>query len=507
MAVGRGGRRGAALSLVCALACALPQGAAEPPRPPDSGALGSVVLLKLARSPVARLSPERGLDRLGLPALDRDLAVLGASVLPALPILDPESAERSGLARWVVLDLPPGVDPAEVILRLWSHGDVEPGSLRFEDPIGLRSPRFGTSLVRVSEAVAPPRSPPLRTAPRRAPPPSTREVAPRLRALRAPEAWSLSTGRGIGIAIVDSGLDRNHVALAGQLRSRLGDDGASDHDGNGIPGDLEGVSLAHLAIVRAPGGTYLALASPDDWSDWDSVQEGRMHWGHGTTLASAAAGSGEAGGPIGVAPGAWLLPVDVQENLSPSLNSGVAPDRRSLPARRVDRAALAPLRSSDWLRALGVVYAVREGARVLTCAWGQEPLSPLLSDALRYAEESCTVAVCAPASLPESDGLLRVAPSDPRNDATPLPDRRVARRADRAVAIGLTAGAAALLLAERPDLAPEQIHRLLDARPELDLIGALRAARSSPRGRCEGAAPREPLWRGRLADPTARRAP
>lgn len=87
--------------------------------------------------------------------------------------------------------------------------------------------------------------------------------------IRAPEAWHRSTGAGIVIAVVDSGVDATHPDLVGQV----------------VPGtDF---------VDRGGGGTV------DDC-------------GHGTHVAGiAAAAAGNGVGIAGVAPGARILPVRV----------------------------------------------------------------------------------------------------------------------------------------------------------------------------------------------------
>jgi type VII secretion-associated serine protease mycosin len=90
-----------------------------------------------------------------------------------------------------------------------------------------------------------------------------------LDALHARSAWRTSTGRGVVVAVVDSGVDGSHPDLAGQV----------------LPG--------------------IDLVAPDGSDGPDPV-------GHGTTVAGLIAGrSDDDRGVVGLAPGARILPVRV----------------------------------------------------------------------------------------------------------------------------------------------------------------------------------------------------
>ena len=482
------------------------------PAVPQASLAGAVVLLKLRHDPPEPLDADAGRTTLGWADLDALLTRLGAFALPALPLPLEGMHDRVGLGRWVVLDLPSGIDLEAVATHLRGHPEVEPGTVSFEDagflrvaagspteaallPLGRLRPRASASAPR---AFVPAGASAARLG----------AIPPELASLRASSAWASATGAGIGVAVVGTGVDRNHLSLSGRLRAKLGEPVADDADGNGIPGDVFGINLAHLAVVRGPGGTRLALAAPDDWSDWSGVGEPVAAWGSGTAIASLAAGSGEGGSRLGVAPDAWILPVDVQENLSPGRwVRGRDPRSRELPASAAARAELALRPESEWARALGVAYAVSERVRVVVCGWSSAERPAILRDVLRHAEDNCVVAICAPnAAQPDSGHLAPLAisravaaVSNPRNDQSPLPDRRVAPREGIDVSLGLNAGAAALLLSARPDLAPEDLHPILGESPRLDLERALRQARALPRGRCAHRVEPQPVWQGHLS--------
>ena len=94
-----------------------------------------------------------------------------------------------------------------------------------------------------------------------------------LKTLNVAGAWAYSTGAGVTVAVIDSGVDSDHV-------------------------DLEGQVLPGLDLVDAKGD-----------ADTDLV-------GHGTTVSAIIAGKDDDRGVVGIAPQAKILPVRVldQEN-------------------------------------------------------------------------------------------------------------------------------------------------------------------------------------------------
>lgn len=477
----------------------------------DDPYAGGVVLFRLLRRPRGSGDPV-GRQNLGAGSLDGLLERLGARAFPAFPFDRSGTRSSRALAHWVVIDIPEGVNFYQAVALLRADPNLEPESYLPEDGEFLRvraQPDWPTPLVEAGR-----RDRGLVHMPR------VRRNA------RQP-------GLGIGIAVVDTGVDLDHVTLTRRVRTKPYDEGARDADGNGLPGDHAGANFAQLAIAYDGGRARLALGTTQV-SDWSG--------GHGTAIAALAAGAGGAGIEPGVAPGAWLLPVDVQENRRTDLSTG---DPRT---RAADEPG--PLRASVWSRALGVAYAVSEGARIVTCAWPAQKAHWILRDVLAYAEDNCVLAVCSvepagavrggfpsqwreswlrangggagavfdvwtgrrtedffarplrnvllagrrPALQPDLlvGRKMTSARSSPENDGTHSADREVGVWDAPVVAVGITAGAAAVVTARRPDLDAHQIREALrapglaagDPVPRLRLNDAVADAAGRPTGRC-----------------------
>lgn len=488
---------------------------------------GGVVLFKLRelpepfREPVAR-------TEVGLPSLDAKLRALSALVLPAFPFDRTGARDAVGLGLWIAIDLPEQTNFYQAVSWLRGDANVYPESYLPADGAFLRvraAANWPTAFGEVTRVVDP-ETDAYRSSVSRA---SSGRVAAHsapgeLVAIGAPQVWSDEQGDGVRLAVIDTGIDVNHAALAQNLLDKASERDGDDLDGNGVPGDRFGVNLAQLAIAHDGATARLALGVVGDVTDWDGASDlTRRTWGHGTALASLAAGAGGADLPLGVAPRARILAVDVQENLRTSLARDAdrdprMPDSEALPGE---------LRSSTWARAAGVAYAVGERVRVLTCAWPGERPHWILHDALLFAEDNCAIAICGPGDEPASSGaypshwrqswlerngggtgvvwdpwldeessdvLLRplralvvadvtpsperapdlslppraqdsdqisAAVSNPRNDQSSIADRRSAPHPGSLTAVGLTAGAALLVSGSRPDLEPWAVRESL----------------------------------------------
>lgn len=162
-------------------------------------------------------------------------------------------------------------------------------------------------------------------------------VAWHLAAVGAPEAWSVATGAGVTVAVVDSGVDADHPALAGSV----------------LPGrsyvDVDpGAEPRLLAFGADPGPVYERA-----FGQADPV-------GHGTAVAGLIAGGAGSAHP-GVAPDAQILPVRVLDDENRYHDSAMV--------------------------GAAVEWAVDNGADIVNLSLGGHYDSPAFAEAIAYAEQ------------------------------------------------------------------------------------------------------------------------
>ncbi|MEU3690064.1 type VII secretion-associated serine protease mycosin [Streptomyces narbonensis] len=150
-----------------------------------------------------------------------------------------------------------------------------------------------------------------------------------LDAMGAEEIWQLSTGKGVTVAVIDSGVEKNNPDLRGRV--------------------LEGKDFASPA------------ESGNQFTDYS---------GHGTGMAGLIAGTGARDGgqgAFGLAPGAKILPLRI-----PGLEGGdVSMDQGSKDFNRTVPQAIR--------------YAADSGAKVINVSLGNAKGSQALTDAVKHA--------------------------------------------------------------------------------------------------------------------------
>jgi len=283
-------------------------------------------------------------------------------------------------------------------------------------------------------------------------------------ALHLPEAWDLVRGSpDVLVAVIDTGIDPLHPDLKDAIWINPGED--LNHDGRYEPADQNGVDDDGNGLV-------------DDIWGWDFVDAPRFpdggdyrkpdnqpldEHGHGTAVAGIVAATGNNG--IGIA--------------------GVAFGTKVLVLRAGTSRGL--LEEDDV--AAAVLYAVEMGARVVNMSFGDTEEAPFLDDVLRYAHSRGLVLVAAagndgnttpyfPAALGETISVGASDESDARANFSSFgetldflaPGVSVLTTAlgggyqrfnGTSAAAPVASGVAALLLAENPDLTPEEVRARL----------------------------------------------
>jgi subtilisin family serine protease len=254
--------------------------------------------------------------------------------------------------------------------------------------------------------------------------------------LHVPEVWDQGiTGKNIVVAVLDSGVDYNHLDLKDNIWTN-----SKEIPGNGI--DLIG---------------------------WDFVNNDNIpmdEYGHGTHVAGIIAAENNGWGITGVAYNAKIMPVRIG-NSKPDTNNVIN----------------------------GIHYAVDNGANIINMSLVRFPDYPPLQDALQYAESKGVLCVIAagndntqnevnyPAAYADQWGIAvgaidhngiipyfsNYAGSTPVNyvlapgknvDSTILNDRW-GLMDGTSMAAPYVAGIAALILSANPNLTPDQLKKII----------------------------------------------
>ncbi len=312
----------------------------------------------------------------------------------------------------------------------------------------------------------------------------------------APEVWAAGQGEGVVVAVVDSGLDRFHPDIAANVwvnpgedldadgRAEPADENGRDDDGNGFVDDLTGFDFANSIDLDEDG----RFDDPKDVSDADPFDDN----GHGTHVSGTiAAVAGNGIGIVGVAPRARIMALKGFPEAGPAEDSTLW--------RAVLYAAEngAHVINNSWscgvpcpdnpladevlalVEALGVVVVTsagnasedvvlrnpENGDRVVTV--GSIGFDDRLS---RFSNRGYGIDLVAPGGGPSEPAAVRVARRnilslltraiDPDEEAFSVGDDYW-RLAGTSMAAPHVAGAVAILRADRPELTPRDVRRLL----------------------------------------------
>ncbi len=202
--------------------------------------------------------------------------------------------------------------------------------------------------------------------------------------LDLPQAWTLSQGAGVTVAIVDSGIKIDHPDLAPNIWTNFGEvpGNGVDDDGNGYVDDVHGVDLT----TTRPG---------------QDVSDGH---GHGTHVAGIVAAAMNGRGVVGAAPRAKLMAVKV-----------LAADGSGTTGAEAE----------------GIRYAAANGARIINVSIQGDDPDPRLDTAVAAARAANVLVVVSagnsardidaqpsyPAAIPSAN-LIGVAATAPEQGKT-----------------------------------------------------------------------------------------
>ena len=258
--------------------------------------------------------------------------------------------------------------------------------------------------------------------------------------LGAGPAWDQTTGGDVTVAVIDSGVDTTHADLAPNVWTNAGEipGNGVDDDGNGFVDDTQG------------------------WNFVSNSPNVRDDNGHGTHVAGIIGARG--GNGIGIAGVAWRA--------------------RIMPIKVLDASAV----GSAATLALGIRYAVANGAQVINLSVSGPGYSRAFDEAVQFASDSGVVVVgaagndgrnvdaapaypaafqapllVAVAATAQGGGLSPVSNFGAGNVELAAPGQDIVstaagggyeRRTGTSMATPHVAGAIVLLAAARPDLGP-----------------------------------------------------
>ncbi len=249
----------------------------------------------------------------------------------------------------------------------------------------------------------------------------------------ADDIWNEITGKGVIVAVLDSGVDVTQAELRPNIWTNIGETDCSDgidNDANGYIDDCHGWDFT--------GDNALSPTPDNDPAD---------KYGHGTNVAKIIAGANNGMGRVGIAPNATIMPLKV-----------------------IDHTGFAPV--SAIFEA--IYYAMNNGADVINMSIGDPEFDPFEADAVAAAYKAGIVLVSSagnehsstpkyPAAYPE---VIAVSAVDSANFAAQASN--YGEWIDLAAPGGYTSAAAphvsataALVLEKFPGASPAEIGNIL----------------------------------------------
>ena len=261
------------------------------------------------------------------------------------------------------------------------------------------------------------------------------------------QAWDISQGAGVVIAINDSGIDYTHEDLAANMWNNPGEipGNGVDDDGNGFVDDVFGWDFAN---------------------DDNDPLDGDFHGTHVAGIAAAVGNNGE--GIAGVAPQAQLMALKGLDDEGSGFSSDLA---------------------------AGIIYAALNGARIVNNSWGCSdpcPFNPIVEDAVEIAHGLNTIVVMAsgnegddvqnysPQNMAETITVAASSPIDTWEDfsnfgqevdviapgtsiLSTIPGDSYAFTGGTSMAAPQVAGLAALILSQHPEFTHEEVRQVIRA--------------------------------------------
>jgi hypothetical protein len=298
--------------------------------------------------------------------------------------------------------------------------------------------------------------------------------------LDGPEAWALSTGTGVVIAIIDDGLHRLHPDINGNLESTTGYTPSSANSGYDYAGDGSGADDNPQPVQLPPpcDGTWMEVS-------------------HGTHVAGLAAAVDNTEGGVGVAFGATVLSLKVFPDVcNGASDADIIAAINYAGANGVDVANLSLGRNgpiSESMR-IALANAIAAGTLFVVAAGNEGSNNDLVPVwPANYAQEPSTRdGVISVAATDQADQLASFSNYGPTTvtlaspgvnmfstvatGTGPTPSYDYAYFNGTSMAAPVVTGVAALLKAAEPSLTPAQIKARLVATGDTLSTGACNTA-------------------------------